>query len=245
MPQPHHVHPHGHDGGLAFYSSEQQGFYQTSSGHVDGNMNAQSLSGNISSGGGATGAAPQGWLAAFGTGGFEGEPPLLEELGINFGHIRSKTLTVLNPLQSVNEHIMDDADLYGPLIFYFLLGVCLFLSGKPQFGYIYGLALLGSSATYSLLNLMSPNGIDAHRVASVLGYCLLPMVVVGAVGVTFSLDHTIGYSLAALSVSWCTYSASGIFAAVLRTADQRFLFAYPISLLYSCFALLMIFAQVK
>lgn len=31
-----------------------------------------------------------GWLAAFGTEGYDGEPPLLEELGVNFEHIRSK-----------------------------------------------------------------------------------------------------------------------------------------------------------
>lgn len=61
-------------------------------------------------------------------------------------------------------------------------------SGKPQFGYIYGLALMGSASVYVLLNLMSPAGIDAHRVASVLGYCLLPMVCVSAVSVTFSLE---------------------------------------------------------
>ena len=31
-----------------------------------------------------------GWLAAFGTEGYEGEPALLEELGVNFGHIQMK-----------------------------------------------------------------------------------------------------------------------------------------------------------
>lgn len=31
-----------------------------------------------------------GWLAAFGTEGYPGEPPLLEELGVNFGHIQMK-----------------------------------------------------------------------------------------------------------------------------------------------------------
>ena len=31
-----------------------------------------------------------GWLAAFGTGGYDDEPPLLEELGINFMHIKMK-----------------------------------------------------------------------------------------------------------------------------------------------------------
>jgi hypothetical protein len=34
-----------------------------------------------------------GWLAAFGTEGYEGEPPLLEELGVNFGHIKMKAST--------------------------------------------------------------------------------------------------------------------------------------------------------
>ena len=62
-------------------------------------------------------------------------------------------------------------------------------SGKPQFGYIYGVGLLGSASIYALLNLMSEQGIDAYRVASVLGYCLLPMVGVGAVSVMITLEY--------------------------------------------------------
>lgn len=61
-------------------------------------------------------------------------------------------------------------------------------SGKPQFGYIYGVGLLGSASIYTLLNLMSEKGIDAYRVASVLGYCLLPMVGVGALSVMVTLE---------------------------------------------------------
>ena len=34
--------------------------------------------------------------------GFEDEPPLLEELGINPDHIMQKTLTVLNPMRSTD-----------------------------------------------------------------------------------------------------------------------------------------------
>jgi protein YIPF5/7 len=102
---------------------------------------------------------------------------------------------------------MDDADLAGPLLFCFcfatfLLFVSLPLcfrpllycgllrrsqSGKTQFGYIYGVGLLGSASIYALLNLMSEQGIDAYRVASVLGYCLLPMVGVGALSVMITL----------------------------------------------------------
>lgn len=39
---------------------------------------------------GEQGGLRTGWLAAFGTEGYEGEPPLLEELGVNFGHIKVK-----------------------------------------------------------------------------------------------------------------------------------------------------------
>ena len=43
---------------------------------------------------GEQGGLRTGWLAAFGTEGYEGEPPLLEELGVNFGHIRGKVCRV-------------------------------------------------------------------------------------------------------------------------------------------------------
>ncbi|TFK44760.1 Yip1-domain-containing protein [Crucibulum laeve] len=182
-----------------------------------------------------------GWWTAFGTGGIEGEPPLLEELGINFSHIRAKSLTVLNPLQRIDERIMDDADLAGPIVFCFFFALFLLFSGKPTFGYIYGVGLFGSASIYTLLNLMSEQGIDAYRTASVLGYCLLPMVGVGAISVMVQLDGTFGYLLATISILWCTYAASGIFVAVLRLSEQRLLVAYPVGLLYGCFALLSIF----
>ncbi|KAJ9127949.1 hypothetical protein QFC24_000234 [Naganishia onofrii] len=128
------------------------------------------------------------WWEAFGTGGFEGEPGLMEEIGVNPSHILAKSLTVLNPLRRVDEHIMDDADLAGPLVFCFGFALVLLLSGKPQFSYIYGVAALGTTAIYLLLNVMSETGIDAYRTASVLGYCLLPMVGLGGIGMGVGIE---------------------------------------------------------
>ncbi|KAI6250250.1 hypothetical protein HI914_02141 [Erysiphe necator] len=71
---------------------------------------------------GEQGGLRTGWLAAFGTEGYEGEPALLEELGVNFDHIWSKTLAVLNPLAHIDQHLMDDSDLAGPILFFFLFG---------------------------------------------------------------------------------------------------------------------------
>ncbi|KAF7321612.1 Yip1 domain family protein [Mycena kentingensis (nom. inval.)] len=219
----------------AFYSSGPRS-------QLEGNVGAQgSIGGGQGSGYGGNIQTQGGWWTAFGTGGFEGEPPLLEELGINFSHIRAKSLTVLNPLSRVDEHIMDDADLAGPVFVCFCFATCLLFSGKSNFGYVYGVGLLGSLSVYTLLNLMSEHPIDAYRVASVLGYCLLPLVGLGVYSVMIPLDDVLGYVLSLLSILWCTYSASGIFVAVLRMSDQRLLVAYPIGLLYGCFALLSIF----
>ena len=46
--------------------------------------------------------------------GFEDEPPLLEELGINPDHIMQKTLTVLNPLRATEVSLVVNF----PLILY-------------------------------------------------------------------------------------------------------------------------------
>lgn len=46
---------------------------------------------------GDAGGLRTGWLAAFGTEGYDGEPPLLEELGINFEHIRTKVPSTPTP----------------------------------------------------------------------------------------------------------------------------------------------------
>jgi len=43
---------------------------------------------------GEQGGLRTGWLAAFGTEGYDGEPPLLEELGVNFAHIQSKVCLI-------------------------------------------------------------------------------------------------------------------------------------------------------
>ncbi|RQM26671.1 hypothetical protein B5M09_004497 [Aphanomyces astaci] len=51
------------------------------------------------------------------------------ELGINFGHIWAKTQAVLIPTKSVSEHILDDVDLAGPLVFAFGFGMLLLMVG--------------------------------------------------------------------------------------------------------------------
>eukprot|EP00455_Lapot_gusevi_P026473 TRINITY_DN2792_c0_g1_i1.p1 TRINITY_DN2792_c0_g1~~TRINITY_DN2792_c0_g1_i1.p1 ORF type:complete len:182 (-),score=57.11 TRINITY_DN2792_c0_g1_i1:187-702(-) len=170
-----------------------------------------------------------------------GEPPLLEELGINFKHIKDKTLYVLAPKRQLNQSVMEDTDLAGPLIFCMLLGTCLLFTGKVHFGYIYGFGVFGCVSIWLVLNLMHETGIDMYRVCSVLGYCLLPIVLLSSLNVLLNLKGQFGFVLSILAIAWCAFSASRFFENILNMTEQRWLIAYPLFLLYTCFALITVF----
>lgn len=206
-----------------------------------------------------------GWLAAFGAEGYEGEPPLLEELGVNFGHIQSKTLAVLNPFRRIEPHIMDDSDVAGPILFFFIFGTSLLLSGKLHFGYIYGLGLVGTILLHQIISLMSPpisadevaagqdhghsrgshlgSSLTYPRSASIVGYCLLPLVLVSTMGIVIPLDGLFGYIITTLSIMWCSYSSSSMFTVAGRMTSMRGLVAYPMVLFYGSFGIMAIFSS--
>ncbi|GAB1316083.1 Golgi membrane protein [Madurella fahalii] len=229
---------------------------------------------------GEQGGLRTGWLAAFSTEGYDGEPPLQEELGVNFGHIQTKTLAVLNPFGRIDQHLMDDNDLAGPLFFFFLYGTFLLLSGRVHFGFIYGLALFGSFSLHLILSLMAPpsdasssssassstapptyapdatsisggpsgaasssSTLTFARSASVLGYCLLPLLATSLVGIIMPMDTPLGIVLTTAAIMWCTWSASGIFCAVGCMKAMRGLVAYPLALFYVGFGIMGVFSS--
>ncbi|KAL0124860.1 hypothetical protein PUN28_006607 [Cardiocondyla obscurior] len=172
-----------------------------------------------------------------GTGGFgdeEDEPPLLEELGIDPDRIVQKTLAVLNPFHRKGQiddanYLLQDSDLAGPVAFCLVLAAFLLLAGsKAHFGYVYGLAMTSCILMYILLSLMSTSGnITLSSVASVLGYCLLPMVVLAGLGVFTTLRGLMGLVLAFMAVAWASLSASRLFSTMSGEEDQKLLIAYP------------------
>lgn len=183
----------------------------------------------------------QAFTATPGAENFDDEPPLMEELGINFDHIVQKTMAVLNPLKQPHHDIMQDTDLAGPLVFCLAFGGSLMLSGKIHFGYIYGIGVVGCLAMYCLLNLMSMTGVSSGCIISVLGYCLLPMVFLSFSSVVLSLQGLVGVILTAVTVLWCSISASKLFVSALEMDHQQLLVAYPCCLVYGVFALLTVF----
>jgi hypothetical protein len=67
--------------------------------------------------------------------------------------------------------------------------------------------------------------IDLSRTFSVMGYCLLPIVILSAVAVFLNLQGGVGTILGVGAVIWCTLSAARMFEAALALKDQRWLIA--------------------
>ena len=87
-------------GGYGGYGQQQSGAYGAggASGASYGGFNQSpgfGGMGGVSGRMGEQGGLRTGWLAAFGTEGYDGEPPLLEELGVNFEHIKVKVSTLI------------------------------------------------------------------------------------------------------------------------------------------------------
>ncbi|XP_043471045.1 protein YIPF5 [Leptopilina heterotoma] len=178
----------------------------------------------------------------------ENEPPLLEELGIDPDRIIQKTLAVLNPFHRRGQtddanYLLQDSDLAGPVAFCLILAAFLLLAGsKAHFGYVYGLAVTSCLLMYFLQLLMSSTGnITLSSVASVLGYCILPVVGLAGIAIFTTLRGPIGLILSAMTVGWASLSASRLFSAMSGEDKQRLLIAYPCILLYGVFTLLVIF----
>merc|ERR1711970_1475437 len=172
---------------------------------------------------------------------YDDEPPLLEELGINFDHIVQKTWSVLHLLKETDPLVAGDADMAGPLVFCFAFMASLLLGGKVAFGYIYGLGLMGCLGMYLLLNLMSVSGVGLSCVVSILGYCLLPMVLLSFASILFSLTGFVGMVTTGIAIGWCGLGAAKLFVCALGMHHQLFIVTYPCCLVYGVFALLTVF----
>jgi hypothetical protein len=103
---------------------------------------------------------------------------------------------------------------------------------------LYGFGLMGCLALFLLLTLMADKqvALDLSRTFSVLGYALLPIVSLAAVNVLLSLQGALGAVLGVAAVLWATTAATRIFESAMQMSAQRWLIAYPVFLLYFCFA---------
>ena len=130
----------------------------------------------------------------------------------------------------------------GPLLIFLLFAFSLVLQYKINFGYIYGISLFGSILLFLLLNLMSVNnGILLYNTISVLGYCLIPIVILSFIAVFLDMKNILGGILCLIAIILSSLNASRFFEIGLEMYSQRWLIFYPVALFYTCFVLVTIY----
>jgi hypothetical protein len=102
---------------------------------------------------------------------------------------------------------------------------------------------MGTVLLHTILSLMSPpltaaeaaasqdhdprgqshfgSSLTLPRSASVLGYCLLPLVLISIVGIVVPMDSVFGYILTSLAIFWCSYSSSSMFTVVGKFSSSE------------------------
>lgn len=191
---------------------------------------------------------------------YANEPSLLDELEIYPMRIIETALAIVNPfhvdMENQDHLLFVHPDLAGPVLFGFVLGAALSLSGgETRFGSIYGLSAFSIFAMFFIAQLLGESQsksrpkqdesgnklLSISDVISVLGYALLPIVWLAIVGVFVTLKSMVGAILGVSALAMATRAASGQFARLIGNPDYRLLLAIPCGLVYLVFMFIVIF----
>ncbi|MDA9098440.1 YIP1 family protein [bacterium] len=175
----------------------------------------------------------------------EDEPPLLEELGIDPSQIVRRTCAMLNPMRRAPVEQGSDDDVAGPLLFAFLMGAAHLMRGRMHFGYILGWTSLSTIAMYWLVNQLANQdrgeGVQLYRCGSILGYCMLPVVLLAVLSLLLP-GGFVTWVTSFVLVLWCASKATTQFMRSLPHSEgKKYVVAYPCVLVYSLFALLSVY----
>lgn len=174
------------------------------------------------------------------------EPPLLEELGINTKQIWSKTSSILNPIRTnhKNHHnLHENADLSGPFILLMSFGLFQLLAGKLHFGIILGWLIISAGFLYFVFNMLagSNGNLDLYKCVSLIGYCMLPIVIFSILALFVPQGGFVIFVLAGVFVMWSSRICSRLVGDVGRWDEHGGLVGYACFLIFSLFSLLVIF----
>ncbi|KAK1310123.1 hypothetical protein QJS10_CPA08g01511 [Acorus calamus] len=174
---------------------------------------------------------------------FEDEPPLLEELGVNTRQIWRKTVSILVPFK-LNPSLHEDADLSGPIIYVMAFGLFQLLAGKLHFGILLGWVTVASLFLYVVFNMLAgrDGDLDLYRCFSLVGYCMLPIVIFSAVALFLPQGGILMLSMGMVFALWSTRVCTRLLVELASGGDRhRGLIAYACWLIYTLFSLLVIF----
>lgn len=84
--------------------------------------------------------------------------------------------------------------------------------------------------------------VSLYSIMSIMGYGLLPLLPLGAVGIFVSLKGPIGIVVALATAAWSSFAAGNFMDVLIKdTKDRKALVIYPLFLFYVSFTMIVIF----
>ena len=80
-----------------------------------------------------------------------------------------------------------------------------------------------------------------YNTISVLGYCLIPIVILSFIAIFLNMRNIFGGILSFVAIILSSLNASRFFEIGLEMYSQRWLIFYPVALYYTCYVLVTIY----
>nr|CRZ25197.1 Bm6943 [Brugia malayi] len=169
-----------------------------------------------------------GWLLDIDDDMVDFQRPLLEELDIDLSDIYYKVRCVLFPLPYFRLKlciVRESPDFWGPL---FIVSTYALLSLYGQLSvlsWILTIWFIGSFFVFFLARALGGE-VGYGQVLGIVGYCLIPLVVVGLITSVLSRFRLFSIAVGCFGVLWSVYSA-GTLLCVEELREKRTLLLYP------------------
>ncbi|XP_013394365.1 protein YIPF4 [Lingula anatina] len=168
----------------------------------------------------------------------EDQRPLLEELDIDIPDILYKLRCVLLPVPvmkwKVNREVLrDNPDFWGPLVVVLVYSLLSLYGQFRVISWILTIWVFGSMLVFMLARVLGGE-VTYSQCLGIIGYSLLPLVVMGTLLPLVHSFYYISMVLKVLGVVWATYSA-GTLLCVEGLQHKKPLLLYPVFLLYIYF----------
>ncbi|MFH4979525.1 hypothetical protein AB6A40_006234 [Gnathostoma spinigerum] len=166
----------------------------------------------------------------------EVQKPLLEELDIDIKDIYYKVRCVLFPLPYFRMKlsiVRESPDFWGPLFVVMAYGLLSLYGQLSVVSWILTIWFVGSFFIFFLARALGGE-VGYSQILGIVGYCLIPLVVIGAIIPVVSRLPLLTKVIGCFGVLWSVYSA-GTLLCVDELLEKRSLLLYPVFLLYIYF----------
>lgn len=164
-----------------------------------------------------------------------GDPPLLQELGIEFSSIRRDILRIFF---LAKPHEKSGNDLTGPLLFLSLFSLILMVRGRVHLTYMYLMFSLSFLFIFLLNRVLHSSSLSFLSVMNILGYAFAPTVIFSFFCGVLPLGKRLKMAIGVVFAIWSSGISTSEIIRRCGIQNRSFLVGYPILLVFLSFTII-------